>query len=693
MTPSPQQATVPLPDARRRAADLWDQYVAAGMSPEEATRRVIEETGVQPSAATEVAAEGAADAAREGAGLSGALRTAAQGATLGFADELEGLARGAAALLPGGQSPAEAYRAGVEAARADIERFREEHPVASLALEAGGGLALGGAGALRSGGAAAARSLLRRAVAAPIGRGAVEGAVAGAGAAEGGVGERVLGAAGGAALGAATGGLVQGAGALRGARGRAQSRLIRALEREGIEDPVAAVRSLAPGQTLMDIGETGGPLQRLARAAASIPSEGSERIRRTLRQRAEAAPTRITEALQRETRLSFEDAVQTVDDLMARRAQQAAPLYREAYRYDVSDEVVRGLFDDPEFQRAYRLAQRTAAQEVGARQALAAAGLPIPDDLADAELLPQLFRVTEEGKVEFLTKSIPVRALDYMKSALQEVIDQDIAGGRLTKRGAMMLKRKLDAFLSRVDELVPEYREARATFRGFSEAMDAFNMAREGNKELGVKAFLNEDPRRIEKLLREMSPSEQEFYRRGALDAVRARLERAADNRDLTRVLFGNTEMRRRIRTLFQSDEDFNRFRELMLRERRMAEGAQFILGGSPTARIQAEQADLLAETPANRLAQALDAILAPIEAGRRGVRALESRMVTGGGERTVDELAPWLTATGPEAGALAASTIDQWWDREALRRALLRAATTATAVPAGLAAGRAAAP
>src|SRR5690606_38914475 len=118
-----------------------------------------------------------------------------------------------------------------------------------------------------------------------------------------------------------------------------------------------------------------------------------------------------------------------------------------------------------------------------------------------------------------------------------------------------------------------------------------------------------------------------------------------------------------------------------------MAEGAQFILGGSPTARIQAEQADLLAETPANRLAQALDAILAPIEAGRRGVRALESRMVTGGGERTVDELAPWLTATGPEAGALAASTIDQWWDREALRRALLRAATTASAVPAGLAA------
>jgi len=124
-----------------------------------------------------------------------------------------------------------------------------------------------------------------------------------------------------------------------------------------------------------------------------------------------------------------------------------------------------------------------------------------------------------------------------------------------------------------------------------------------------------------------------------------------------------------------------------------MAEGAQFILGGSPTARIQAEQADLLAATPANRLAQALHAILAPIEAGRRGVRALESRMVTGGGERTVDELAPWLTATGPEGGALAATAIDQWWDREALRRALLRGAATATAVPAGLAAGRAVSP
>lgn len=717
-SPNPQQATIPLgSDPRQTAARMWDDLVAQGVDPAEATLRVQQATGVQPRDTVDEALVRFGGPTREAAAESGAtmplpqqqrprvdqstargaLATGLQGLTFGLSDEFGAAVRSLPALLPGGQSFGEAYRENVEAARAGLEQFREEHPIGSIGTEILGGLAGGGAGAIRgalaSGGRAALRSAGRsaaqRALAQPVVRGAVEGAVAGAGTAEGGLGDRTVGAVGGGILGGTTGGVITGLGALRGARGRAQGRFASALEREGVDDVAEALRGLQPGEMVMDLGETGGPLQRLARGAEAIPSEGGAAIRRALEERAAAAPTRIKETLQREARLTFEDAVQTVDDLVAQRAARARPFYREAYRYSVSDDVVRGLFDDPEFQRAYRLAQRTAAQEVGARQALAAAGLPIPDDLADAEVLPQLFRVTEEGKVEFLTKSIPVRALDYMKSALQEVIDQDIAGGRLSKRGAMMLKRKLDAFLARVDELVPEYRQARATFGGLSQAMEAFEVARTGSAERGLKAFLNEDPRRIAKVLSEMSPSEQAFYRRGALDAVRQRLESASDGRDLTRVIFGNTEMRNRIRTLFESEDDFMRFADAMERERRMAQGRQFILGGSPTARIQAEQAEMIAETPISRLTTALDALLAPVEAGRRGVRALGARAAVGGGARTATELAPFLMASADDAAGIADELVEAI-RQEQIRDAILRAATGGFAIPAGLAAGRA---
>ncbi|HEX6939364.1 MAG TPA: hypothetical protein VF158_08125 [Longimicrobiales bacterium] len=708
MSSNPSQATVPLPQDRERAAARWDALVAAGVDPDEATRIVARETGISPgdTTAAALARHGGptrAAAAEAGIGqapapdapdvipitsdqpVARALRAiervfprvapirsraqaasegAVQSATLGFADEIEG------ALDPART---------IEDARRALRQAREIHPGATFAGEIAGGLATGAVGATRTGAAMLAR---------PVVGGAIEGAISGAGSAEGGLGRRLAGAAAGAALGAATGGLVRGAGALRGARGRAQGRIVRALEREGFDDPAAAVRGLRPGQTLMDVGETGGPIQRLARAAESIPSEGAERIRRTLRERAEEAPTRIKAALQREAKLTFEDAVQTADELAAKRAADAAPLYRAAYQHAVSDDVVRGLFDDPEFQRAYRLAQRTAAQEVGARQALETAGLPVPLDLQDAEVLPKLFEVDADGRVTFVTKSIPVRALDYMKSALQEVIDQDIAGGRLTKRGAMMLKRKLDAFLARVDELVPEYAQARATFAGQSRIMEAFDAARNGSAEMGLRKFLVEDPRKIERALEKLSPSEQEFYARGALDAVRERLESSADGRDLTRVIFGNSEMRRRIRSLFQSDADFNRFRQAMMRERRMAEGERFILGGSPTARIQAEQADLVSDVPVNRFLGAVESVVDPRGAARRGLRSLGARMTVRGGERTVNELAPFLTATGGRSAGAAADALTEAARQEAIRDAVVRLLTSGGAIPAGLAAG-----
>src|SRR5688572_17213518 len=66
-----------------------------------------------------------------GGGLLGGLRTVAQGVTLGFGDEIEGLARGAAALVPGGDTPGGAMRREMEDARQSVAGFKEAHPVGS----------------------------------------------------------------------------------------------------------------------------------------------------------------------------------------------------------------------------------------------------------------------------------------------------------------------------------------------------------------------------------------------------------------------------------------------------------------------------------------------------------------------------------------------------------------------------------
>ncbi|MDB4306292.1 hypothetical protein N9980_01880 [bacterium] len=113
---------------------------------------------------------------------------AAQGATLGFADELYGAG---AALIPGGQN----YDEAVKAARARLAR---SNPAAALAGELAGSLILPG-GAAKSGASLGVRAL-RGALA-----GATVGGVGAVGRAEGNLAERVPEAIPGAALGGSMG--------------------------------------------------------------------------------------------------------------------------------------------------------------------------------------------------------------------------------------------------------------------------------------------------------------------------------------------------------------------------------------------------------------------------------------------------------------------------------------------------------
>ena len=200
------------------------------------------------------------------------LDLAAQGATLGFSDELAGLYGGAMNALRL-KSPIEGYRGTRDIARERVQAFRERNPGAALAAEFGGGLLTGGVGAGRALAGAGLRELAKRGAATGAGLGAAQGL----GYSEG---EGVGGTLADIATGAGIGGIFGGAGSAVGGRlaagqqrRRAQDaasdvyqRQVKVLEDAGIpltggqKSGINYVKT-AEG-TLADVPFTGAPLQR-----------------------------------------------------------------------------------------------------------------------------------------------------------------------------------------------------------------------------------------------------------------------------------------------------------------------------------------------------------------------------------------------------------------------------------------------
>ena len=640
--------------------------------------------------------------------LEAAGRGLIQGVTFEFGDELSGAARAILpTLVPGGETGSEAFERGVEGARERNEQARADRPFIFGASELAGFAAPAVAASVLSSGTAAPAAVSRGAslLARPVVGGAIEGGLAAAGAAEGGVGERLDDAAigataggvlggvgsriikagprvGGAVVGGGTGAVLDdegvplegaAAGAALGAAGgagaarlgrravdkvfggasnilptadeTAGTRLATALEREGVglSDLAGFADEAVPGQTVMDIGEPGGPLARLGRTVEALPSSGGRQVREFLTERAEGAPTRIKEALQRDTRLTFEDAVQTADDLARTKRANAAPLYDAAYAREVPIEAVAEELQIPAFQEAYSRGLRIAATE----------GVEIP---------------------ETLTTSVPVQAVDYMKRGLDDLIDSRMRAGGLGRNEARVLRNRLRDMLGRVDEAVPEYAAARAQYAGDAAVESAFTEARD--------QFMRLDPREVAARLAELSPSEAEFYRRGALDAVRSRLERSADGRDLSRVVAGNSEMRARVRNLFTSEEDFAAFINAMDAERTFKGTQNTVLGGSPTARIQEDVTDF--ETGGFSLTDLLN----PASLARHAAESGVASRLRGFNESTADALAPMLTRELREGAPDLAAQLERFIAQQEARQRLLGAIPRTAAAGAGAVVG-----
>ena len=520
-------------------------------------------------------------------------RSLLQGLTFNTADEIEAAAK---AMMSSGMSafdaqqapgakPKSAYEQELARVRAGIKSYEEQYPGRAFTSELVGGLiptVAAIAAAPFTGGATApvAASNVARTVAAIPGLsrqimtgakvGATTGALSGAGASEGGLGNRVTGALVGGTVGTVLGAgspvvskaVVGGGRAGLEAAGlitpqtateRAQELLAKKLAQEGVSPADLAqrqaqiVKTYGPrDETLADYG--GESVRRLARGAMAIPSASQTDVRQMLTERAVAAGPRITKDITDLTAIGERDIYEVADEIKKRRSMLASPLYDQAYAAgEVNSFAIDNLLKkSKDIQFAISEARR----------------LPDYADLPDNSML-------------MLDKAYKYVGGLANKAKLDGKLSQasDLDNLRVSLRDA-------------ITEKVPVYGKALSTFSDESLLNDAL--------EIGSKNFLKKSPSEINRELKKFSgEAEQQMYRLGAVQSLRDEIYGMREKGNIADKFLDSREMRDRMRTIFNSTGEYETFIKNLERERQMGITRARIEGGSPTAPIQQDIAEL----------------------------------------------------------------------------------------------------
>lgn len=492
-----------------------------------------------------------------------ALLPIAQGATLGFADEILGGIEGLSRKFSGG-SFREGYAEGRDRVRQAGRDYAAAKPKTDLALTVAGGLATGGVGAVRAGVARTGAKVLRGAKV-----GAGYGAVAGAGTAEGGMGQRLTGAAIGGAGGALAGAAVPvAATAVRRATGAA-SRGVRQVP--GASRVLPAPRGLDPDETklaellaadkktpqmvrnqadfLGDEGmlvDVGGPnIRGAAKYAATKPGAARAQLQTALGSRLGNEDDAIRTAVRQ--KLGTKTADEATQELEARLSTEAKPLYDVALPQVVPVTArLLDLLSRPAAQTAMRAGRSMAVNE----------GVPGP-----------------EG-------ALTVRTLDYAKRALDDRIGTLLRSGKKDK--ARVLRNLRREILEEVDAAVPEYKQARATYAGPARSREMIRMGEQ---------FTKKEVPDLARQMARLSDSEREFYKLGVKQKVLGLLDKGGRNRSRALKL-DEPAMQERMEAVL-GPQEFAELEAEIARRLVFRRTSQNVLGGSDTFIRAMEAADM----------------------------------------------------------------------------------------------------
>lgn len=549
--------------------------------------------------------------------LRGAVQSGLQGVTLGAGNKLVAMVRAVAPEFLGGTKGFD-FSGALDDENQSLASYRKNHPVASTALEAAGSilpvLATGGAGA-----ASEATGLAKAGQLAKVGAGygAAQGALSAntlgdviPGAFKGGV----VGAVAAPVVGAVGGKIAQGVGSLAkrtapdimGSLGetlgtgpttpeeKAAAALGGALKQGGV-DPADAAAHLPnldnSPTTALDLGSQ--PALKLARQARNVAgSKAGQTLDDFLSDRATGAGSRVEGALTDATGSTPSDVQLPVEELIARRAEEAKPLYDAAYAHgEIQDpetvQQIKTLLKSPIFAKAWQRGQNLLDVEYPE-----AAAPPSGIDPAR----------WKELQAQGLDKYVPnapakapaptVQQIDYWKKGLDSQIESGAGSeNAMSRNEARVYRGKLNDILDRVDQEVPAYAQARDSFRGNSELMEAAD-AGSNHFKPGVSADY------LQRSLPMMSDGEQEAYQSNAINAAVQKIRTMGANPDLpdagrgtniVQRLMGTDDAGKRLRMLFPDDNSYSQFLGQMEQEAQYPKTNAFLRNQSSTAAQLAE--------------------------------------------------------------------------------------------------------
>lgn len=548
------------------------KYKVTGPDPQGALEALKRQIGGSPSPVSgelpKSAAPDVSQSQARGFGLADTLG-------FGFADEIGSGIGSVVEKLGGDQRPmGDIYSDILTRGREQDKASQEAFPMDYLGGQAAGAvvtLPIGGAGVKGAQG-------LWQGVKAGAKAGAALGGLYGFGSGEGGLEQRAVSAGKGGLTGGIVGGalpvLGRGAQAVyQGVRPAFEStpryatrKIVQAAQRAGTTIPAAMQEVNRLGKTNPDVvladvlGKSG---QRLTRAVVNKGGAGAEDLTVKLGQRQAGQGERIISGIQKG--LGNPEAYYgNMEKAITALKTNAKPIYEAAY----SRPIDYARFGDDLDGAFSRIPKRIQGQVIGAA-----------NDLMQMEGVQSkqiMARIADDGSVTF--ERLPdVRQWDYIKRGIDKIIEGtegQAASGGMSQFGRVLSQVKND-LLSTLDTAVPEFKMARKVY---SDDLSVKNALEQGRK------AINLDPELIVKNIRDLDTAAREMYRAGFARAIGDQVGRVRYGNDAINRIWNTPSQQSRLKAVFGSKKEFERFADFAKGEQKMAETWRAASGNSTSA-------------------------------------------------------------------------------------------------------------
>lgn len=292
-----------------------------------------------------------------------------------------------------------------------------------------------------------------------------------------------------------------------------------------------------------------------------------------MNKRTEGSSRRVINAINKN--ISSKEYFGNADDIVKARSELSRPLYEKA---EAEFPEINTLFEGKAARDAsgYLGKQLTQKEkEIGAKFQ------PFLED-------SRIQSAYKKAQKDYGIGNTPItsfKALDGIKKSLDDVSGEAKRMGEGEKaREFTSLKHKLVNFL---DDLSPTYKEARKTFAGKSELLEAQEKGLNFNNEFKTAE-------EIKRYVKDLTPGEKDTFKIGVARNRLTTVGNTPDQSSPAGKIFGKPEEREKLKAIFDTPEEYSNFARAMADEIRIFKTKQRVLGGTRTDINLADEANVI---------------------------------------------------------------------------------------------------